>query len=69
MLGLDMTPKTFKGYGVNSADVTVILERITHYYPVEYNGKHGTCIVLETDKEVMVDEWPETITQAIADMP
>jgi hypothetical protein len=64
-----MTPKTFKGYGVNSPPVTVILERITVYYPVEYNGRHGTCIELDNGKEVTVDEWPETITKAIADMP
>ncbi|CAB4171396.1 hypothetical protein UFOVP1095_19 [uncultured Caudovirales phage] len=60
-----MNPITFKGYGVRGGEVVVIAERITHFYPIDYNGNHGTCIVLDTDKEVNVSNWPSEVRMAI----
>lgn len=31
---------------------TVVLERVTHFYPINYNGNNGTTLVLDTGKEV-----------------
>lgn len=56
-----MSPIHFKRYSPNAADVTVIAERISHWYAVDYNGNHGTTIVLDTGKEVTVGEWPNEV--------
>ncbi|RLM23673.1 hypothetical protein BIY29_10255 [Brenneria alni] len=42
----------FPPYGVNGSAVSVCLERITHYYRINYNGNSGTVLVLDTGKEV-----------------
>ncbi len=60
-----MRTATFKGYGVNAPDVTVILDRVTHFYRVEYNGRSGTCIVLDTGKEITVDEYPGSVQMVL----
>lgn len=52
-----MTPHTFEGYGVGATRVTVILERITHWWPIDYNGNIGTEIQLDTGKAVRVREY------------
>ncbi|EAV9435602.1 hypothetical protein DIR64_17080 [Salmonella enterica subsp. enterica serovar Tafo] len=38
---------------------TVMLERVTHFYPVNYNGNSGTALVLDTGKEVLTSmrQW------------
>ncbi len=60
-----MNITTFKGYGVNARDVTVVLDRVTHFYSIEYNGNHGTCIVLDTNKEVLVEDWPSSVKMVL----
>ena len=60
-----MTPRTFKGYGVNSSDVTVILERITHWHSIDYNGNYGTQIFLDTGKSLCVGEYHSTVEKAV----
>lgn len=60
-----MNPITFKSYGGYGRDVCVIAERITHFYPIDHNGKNGTCIVLDTGKEVSVEEYPGQVRMAI----
>lgn len=60
-----MNTATFKGYGVNAREVTVILDRVTHFYPIDYNGRHGTCIVLDTDAEICVEEWPSAVKMVL----
>jgi hypothetical protein len=64
-MGANMTPITFKGYGVGSRGVTLIAERITHFYPIDYNGNHGTCIVLDTGKELNVGDWCDDVAKTI----
>tara|TARA_B100001105_G_scaffold251204_1_gene240606 strand:+ start:15340 stop:15543 length:204 start_codon:yes stop_codon:yes gene_type:complete len=60
-----MTPLRFKSYGPGRSAPTVIAERITHWYLVDFNGNHGTCIVLDTGKEVTVGDWPEDVERAV----
>lgn len=60
-----MTPHTFRGYGVNASDVTVVLERITHWYQIDYNGNYGTEIVLDTGRTVRVDHFPSTVESVV----
>ncbi|KLU14805.1 MULTISPECIES: hypothetical protein [Xenorhabdus] len=44
----------FPPYGVSSRmyPTTVVLERITHFQPIDYNGNSGTAIFLDTGVEV-----------------
>ena len=60
-----MNPITFKSYRGFGQEVTIIAERITHFYPIEYNGNRGTCIVLDTTKEVTVEDSPSVVRMAI----
>lgn len=60
-----MTPKTFRGYGVNSSDVTVILERITHWFQIDYNGNPGTEIELDTGKSVRIGHYTSDVEKAV----
>lgn len=62
---MSLTPVIFKRYGVGFGGVTVIAERITHFYPIDYNGNHGTCIVLDTGKEINVGDWPHEVAKMI----
>jgi len=64
-----VTPHTFKGYGVNSSEVTVILERITHWVEIDYNGRTGTEIELDTGKFVRVGHYPDDVKKAVAGVP
>ena len=56
---------TFPGYGVNASDVTVDTRRITHWYQIEYNGRRGTCIVLDTGKEITTELAPSEVQKRI----
>ena len=42
-----MTPITFTSYSGFGKEVIIISERVTHFYPIEYNGNRGTSIVLD----------------------
>lgn len=60
-----MNPITFKSYGGFGRFVTVIAERITHFYRVDHNGQSGTCIVLDTGKEITVEESTGEVRMAV----
>lgn len=60
-----MTPIRFNRYNPGGSDCTVIAERITHWYPVDYNGNHGTVIVLDTGKEVTVGHWSTDVEKMV----
>ena len=60
-----MTPITFTAYSGFGSKVVVIAERITHFYRVDYNGNSGTCIVLDTGKEVTVSESDYVVREAV----
>lgn len=56
-----MTPHEFVGYGAGATNVTVIIERITHWWLIDYNGNYGTAIALDTGKEVRVGHFPSDV--------
>lgn len=56
---------SFKGYGVNGREVSIVAEHIISFWPIDHNGKHGTCILLSNDKEINVGEWPGAVKMAI----
>lgn len=60
-----MTPVTFKCYRPGASDPTIVVERITHWYQVDYNGNYGTTIVLDTGKEITVGEWPHEVEKKV----
>jgi hypothetical protein len=60
-----MTPIIFKPYGPGQ-EVTVIAERITHWHLVDYNGRYGTRIYLDTEKSFLVGEWPTEVEQKLS---
>ncbi|VVE28674.1 hypothetical protein PPN31114_03536 [Pandoraea pneumonica] len=60
-----MTPITFPGYSVGAREVTVIAERILAWWPIDYNGVHGTCIQLDTGKEINVRAWSTEVDRAV----
>ncbi|PHM60664.1 hypothetical protein Xsto_03775 [Xenorhabdus stockiae] len=49
-----MNTYDFPPYGISSRmyPTTVVLERITHFQPIDYNGNSGTAIFLDTGVEV-----------------
>lgn len=62
-----MTPfVTFSGYSAGSQEVTIAAARVTHFHYVGSNGKSGTCIYLDTDKEIFVGEHPSDVEKALA---
>lgn len=56
-----MTFVTFKRYRPTAVDPTINVERITHWYQVDYNGNYGTTLVLDTGVEITVGEWPREV--------
>lgn len=56
--------KLFRGRG---DDVCIVAARITHFYPIDDNGRRGvaTCIVLDSGKEVTVDEYFGEVRKSI----
>lgn len=52
-----MTILTFRGYGVQACEVTIVLERVTHWESINYNGVSGVRLYLDTGKEVSIDGY------------
>jgi hypothetical protein len=42
-----------------------MVERITHFYGVDYNGRAGTTLVLDTGNEVIVGEYSSDVQRKI----
>ncbi len=57
----------FPGYGVNASDLHIMSERITYFYRVEFNGRHGTRIVLDTGAELTTELMPYEVEYRIKD--
>jgi len=56
-----------KPYGFSSSDVYVLVDKITDFYYIDYNGRSGTCIRTIDGKEILVAEFPEDIAKKIKD--
>ena len=55
----------FNGYSVGSPRVTIAVDRITHWWQIDYNGQYGTEIELDTGKTVRVRAWPHDVQKAV----
>lgn len=60
-----MTPITFNGYGIGAGNQTIIMERITNWFLIDFNGNRGTEIILDTGKSVRVGVYPSDVENAI----
>lgn len=60
-----MAVMSFQSYGYSAEPVRVMVERITHFYGVDYNGRSGTTLVLDTGKEVIVGEYASDVQRKI----
>jgi uncharacterized protein YegP (UPF0339 family) len=60
-----MNIRTFKGYGVQSPDITIVLERVTYWYAIDYNGNYGTELHLDNGESIRIGEYHHTVEEAI----
>ena len=60
-----MNPITFTSYSGFGREVVIIAERIVSFHPIDYNGNRGTCICLDTGKEICVSESPGQVRMAL----
>jgi hypothetical protein len=60
-----MTPHEFVGYGTGSPNTTIIVERITHWWPINFNGKPGTEIALDTGTSIRVGHYASDVERVV----
>lgn len=60
-----MSTATFPGYGPGASAVTVVAARVTHWTGIDYNGRRGTRIYLDTGKEVNVEAYSSDVEKVI----
>ena len=53
--GDNMTILRMPSYAVGGGEEYIIAERITNFKMIDYNGRWGTRITLDTGKEINVD--------------
>jgi len=54
-----------KSYGYSADPVYIMVDKITDWYYIDYNGRSGTCIRTVDGKEILVEEYPEEISKKI----
>ena len=52
-------------YSPGGTSKTIVVERITHWARLDYNGNPGTRIYLDTGAEVTTDELPHKVEEKI----
>ena len=55
------------GYGVNGSEHYLVVEKMTHFYGINFNGRPGTCVVLEGGKELLTELMPYELQKRIDD--
>lgn len=55
------------GYAIGSPERSVSVEKINHFYRIEYNGRSGTCIVMDNGQEIKTDAMPYEVQKFIDD--
>ncbi len=56
---------TFQGYGVGSGQIDVDVERVTHYYSIDFNGNHGTELALDNGATIRVRAYSDEVRKQI----
>lgn len=52
-------------YGCSVGPIYIMVDKITDWYYIDYNGRSGTCIRMVDSKEINVEEYPETIAKKL----
>ena len=58
---------TLPSYAVGGHPFSVIAEKINHWYRVEYNGRCGTCVVMDNGAELTTNLAPYEVEKRIED--
>lgn len=56
---------SFNGYGIGAQPVFIVADRITNFQRIEYNGRSGVEIELDTGKTLRVDAYIHDVKLAI----
>lgn len=60
-----MTLLNFNRYTPTGSDHTVVVERITHWHHIDYNGVGGTLIHLENGAQIRVGESAHEVERMV----
>lgn len=55
-----------KPYGYSSWPVYIMVDKITDWHYIDYNGRPGTCIRTIDGKEILVSDYPSDIATKIS---
>lgn len=58
---------TLPGYGIGSPEFSVVVEKIQQWRRIDYNGRIGTCIVMDNGAEVTTEAMPYEVEKRIED--
>lgn len=58
---------TLPSYAVGGHPFSVVVEKINHWHRIEYNGRSGTCIVMDGGAELTTDLMPYEVEKRIDD--
>ena len=47
---------TLRGYGVNTREVTVDMDKVNHFYQILYKEHSGTTLVMDNGAEISVSQ-------------
>lgn len=56
---------TFRGYGVQGKEIEINIERVTHFWSIDYNGNAGVELALDTGKIVQVHGYHHDVSRKI----
>jgi hypothetical protein len=58
---------TLPSYAIGGQPFSVIVEKINHWHRIDYNGRQGTCIVMDNGAELNTDAMPYEVKKRIED--
>ena len=54
-------------YAIGGHPFYVVIEKINHWHRVDYNGRSGTCLVMENGAELTTEAMPYEVEKRIED--
>lgn len=58
---------TLPSYAIGGQPFSVVVEKINHWHRIDYNGRQGTCIVMDNGAELNTDAMPYEVEKRIED--
>lgn len=58
---------TFRAYGLHFSEIDVDVERVTHFYSIDFNGNHGVELALDNGTALRVDGYRADVAKTIKD--